>query len=803
MKEIWFFLFCFTATILMGQPPQNRQPLSQENKGEIFGNISDSISKKPVSYVRILAIKQPENTTVAGTITAENGNFSLSPLPVGEYDLKIDFVGYKTKFIKNIVLTKDELTHSTKTITIVPDVLQTVEVVSGVPTIEYEIDRKVLNVEDQANTDGQSAVEVLQNMPSVSVSSDGTVSLRGSSSFTLLIDGIPTIMDASDALATLPASSIKNIEIITNPSAKYDAEGTSGVINIITKKSKLEGVSCLINGNIGRFDNYGGDIALNIKKKKITYDLSAKLNSRGRPRDEYTERVTTYSNDSIQRLVSKGEANWKRSTWGVGGGIQWTPNNSHTLVVRTDFNSTLMQPYSDLFYEEFLNGNLVSSFNTDQHNNIDMFNNTSSLYYQYNIKRNKAHHISFKAISNIRSVEQFDTTLSYTANEIRQGNLYTETGPSNSFRFNIDYQLPLKKERKLEVGLQSQIGRSGDVGKNYTYNLSNSQYELNPLFSSDVDYVRNIQAAYSIFSGKYKSFGYQLGVRAEHTYRTISSTAAVDFTEINRLDLFPSTHLSYRFSNKVQVLLSYSRRIERPRSYFFEPFITWESPFNVRSGNPNLNPQYINVVETSIIKPLSQKGFISLEAYFRQNQNVINRIASVYEPGIILSQPYNIGSSQAIGLEATINYKPVKWWKFNVGLNAYQFNLNGNLNGIDYSRQSFNWAGNVTNSFTFKQWNMELVSRYRSGSITAQGTSLGAFNQDISLRRSILKKRITFTLQGRNVLGTARRVDESITENVVINSKSIPLAPQVMFAIAIKLNNYQKVYQRNEQLDDF
>ena len=611
-------------------------------KGEIFGTIVDSITGKGVGYATIIALRTSDNKMQGGTVSEESGNFSITNLPYGSYQIKISFVGYQEKYINNIVLDRQNSTYQLKNETLAPTVLQTVEIIGDQPIITYEIDKKVINVEDQINTDGQSAAEILENIPSITVSADGTVSLRGSSSFTLLIDGIPTAMDASDALATIPASTIQDIEIITNPSAKFDAEGTSGVINIITKKSKLEGVSSLINLSTGRFNNYNGDFSLNMKKKKWTFDLSGSAGNRNNPTSENTTRTTSY--DSLtNRIVSEGESSWKRSYYGGGGGIQWTPNNSHILSVRTNVKWTTMTPYDDAIFKYYDNDSLISSFKTEQHNHIALFNNTSNLYYQYNFRRNKKHHISFKAIANLKYVIQNDTTVSFDEKDnIISGNLYTETGPSNSYRFNIDYVLPVGKSNKLESGIQAQFGQSGDVGKNYVYNDSTDSFDFNSLYSSDVKYVRNVHAAYSIFGGTHKKLGYQIGLRAEHTFRTITSTQTVNFTTINRLDWFPSAHFSYSFKNKSQLIASYSRRIKRPRSWWFEPFVTWESPYEVRSGNPNLLPEYINAFELNYIKPIKKNTFFSIEGYFRKYTEVTKRIKTVYTPGVLISLPYNM-----------------------------------------------------------------------------------------------------------------------------------------------------------------
>ena len=454
----------------------------------------------------------------------------------------------------------------------------------------------------------------------------------------------------------------------------------------------------------------------------------------------------------------------------------------------------------------------MSSCQTTSRKNIALINNTTHLYYRYNIKRNKDHFVSFKAIANLKDVVQNDTTLSYDAEgNIISRNLYTETGPANSYRFNIDYQIPIKKDLKFEAGIQAQFGQSGDIGKNYTYNPMTSDFDFNQLFSSDVSYIRNVHAAYSILGGKFKDFGYQVGLRAEYTYRTISSTAAVEFANINRLDWFPSAHLSYSFENKSQFLASYSRRIERPRSLYFEPFITWESPYGVRTGNPNLLPEYINAFEVSYMKPVKKVGFFSIEGYMRRSRNIIQRISTVYEEGILIEQPYNVGTSNSYGGEASLDLPVTKWWKFNSGFNGYLFDLRGELNDVDYSTSSFNWGGRVTNTFVLgkkeakkrSKWMLQLVSKYTSPSVFSQGTESGRFTQDLSLKKSFWDNKVAFTLQSRNLLATDRRASTWSTGNVEIESSRKPLAPQVQLTVSFKLNNYQKVFERQEQMDDF
>ncbi|MBD3638797.1 MAG: TonB-dependent receptor [Crocinitomicaceae bacterium] len=802
MRTLLTILLTALTISAFAQPPGGKGNRNNGVKGEIFGNIIDSLSGEPVGYATVVALKQPSGDMAGGAVSADDGSFSVSELPLGKYTLKVSFVGYAPKFIEEIELTKSNTTYQLKDLKFSPTTLQTVEVIGGTPEITYEIDKKVVNVEDMQNTAGQTALEVLENVPSIIVSADGTVTLRGSSSFTLLIDGVPTILEPRDALAQIPASSIQDIEIITNPSAKFNAEGSSGVINIITKKNKLEGMSCLVNGTAGLFNNYNADAAFSVKKEKFAFDLNANYSLRSRPEDKIENRHTEYDS-LVNDLNAQGLSGHSRGGWGGGMGFQWTPNSGHKLVIKTDYSNRNMNFFEELNYENYDDGVLVEKFFTDDRTQVKMWSNSSSLFYQHNIKRNKNHYISFQAISNLRFVDQADSTLSYDGDQnLIRGNAYTELGPSNMYRFNLDYRLPVKENYKFETGVQIQFGRSFDDGDNYQYNDSTDSYEHLPLFSSDVNYVRDVHAGYAIFGGKVKNFGFQAGVRMEYTYRKVSSDNFPNFTTINRPDWFPSAHLSYSFDDKSQLLLSYSRRIERPRSWYFEPFITWESPYGVRSGNPDLNPTYISVVDFSYMKPIKRKGFWSLESYFRRSTGTTEWVQTVYEEGILIRRPYNVGISQRLGIEGAFNYNFVEWYQLNAGVNLYYFDLRGSVDDNDFSANSFNYNFNLRNTFNLKGWVIQLNGRYRSGSVEPQGRELWQITGDVSLKKSFYNNKLTFNLNARNAFLTAREIDYIYTENVTIYQSEIPKGPMLSLTVSLKLNNYEKFY-RDEQLDDF
>ena len=773
-------------------------------KGEIYGKILDSISSKPIEYATVALYQLPDSNLISGLITPANGSFSLTDLKPGKYRLRLSFIGYEDKFFENLVISKESTTINLKDVMLAPEVMESVVIEGDDPLVKYEIDKKVINVDDQNTNLGQTAIEILANAPSITVDGDGNISLRGSSSFTLLINGIPTAMDANDALRAIPAGTIENIEIITNPSAKYDAEGTSGIINIVTKKKKLEGVSLMANLNAGTFENYGGDLAMSFGKDKITFNVTANYNSRNRPRLIEEDRLTSYDS-TMSRIYNEGESSWQHYNGGINGELVYEPNNSHSLVLAGSYTKMKMLPYEYLDFFEYSDGVLLSEYRNVQEDTIDLYGASISLFYQYKIKRDPNHHITIKAINNQKDVDQFDYASFFDLNgNMTGGTKYTEFGPADFNRFNLDYVRP-HKNGKFETGVQVQLGYSADDGKNFDYVDSLQTYVLNPQFSSFVEYSRDVYAGYGIYSGKKKSLSYQFGLRGEYTYRTVEAENFGEFDAIKRMDWFPSVHISLNRPSKTQFLLSYSRRIQRPRSWFFEPFITWESTYNVRSGNPNLTPEYINSFEFSWIRPLKQrKGFVTLESYFRSTQNMIMRVSSVYQDNVLISQPYNVGTSSSIGLEPSLVYNVSKIWKLNAAANIFYYAVEGEINDINFDNTSFNYNVRVTNTWTLKDvWNLQLVGRYESPTATAQGEQEGFTVVDASVRRSFSDGKYSLTLQGRNVLNSQKRINTLVTENVQIYSSRIPVYPMVALTFSMKVNNYKRVMSRHEAADDF
>ena len=800
-KKLFTYLFLFFSLALLGQKPSGTP--EQIQKGEIFGQLKDSISKVPLEYAAITVYSKSNNQLVTGGVTNIHGKFSITDVPFGQYYITIQYVGYKVKTIPNIELKVKKPSKNLHTIVMVSDnALEEIVLDGSTPNISYDIDKKIIDVSNLEVDMGQSATEVLENVPSVTVDMDGTVNLRGSSSFTLLIDGRPTAMDASTALATIPATTIKNIEIITNPSAKYESEGVSGIMNIITKTNKLEGVSLLANINGGNYNNYSGDISVNVRKEKTEFNLGLDYRNRSRPNDNLNERLSDF--DSATTMVrSRGLSDWGGNNYGINGEFTFMPNSGHTFSIGGRFNKRNRRSINDLYFQEFEDGVEVFNYFNNGLSRYDVASSSTYLNYRVNFKRDKAHYLEARFVYNYRYSDDVADIDFLDENGTKiGGRRNTEKGPSNMFRFNIDYSKLFKNGVSFEAGTQGQWGGNTDENRNYEYNPATGELELVPLFSANATYVRNIVGVYSLVKGKSNKLGYQLGLRAEYTDREITSLNFNQNTTINRLDWFPTVHLSYQLKNGNQLLVNYTRRIQRPRSYYLEPFITWRNAYSIYTGNSDLNPEYINAFEINWTKNLNQKGFVSVETYVRVVEDFISRVQAPLDTNIILTSPLNVGGTYSIGIEPSFSYKLYDWWKIDVAFNLFQYSIRSQHEQLMDS-DNIIWNSRVTNTFPIKKtWNIQVASRYIGPSNTVQGRSLGYFTANGSIRKSFNSNQFTVLFQMRDIFSTIRRQSFSQAGNVETIDISEPRTPTFTIGFSMRLNNYRKT-QRQIEADDF
>ena len=783
MKCFFFFILCLPFTIL-GQ--------HYNTSGEISGKVVDSIQSTPMEYVTVAVFNQKDSSLAKGAVTDRLGEFIIPSLPYGDYFAKISFIGFKTKIISGISIKNLTPDIDLGNITLSPDVamLENVEIVAEKSAVKYEIDKKIVNVEQMNTVASATAVEVLENIPSITVDMDGNIKLRGSGGFTLLIDHQPTNMEATEALKLIPASNIKDIEIITNPSAKYNAEGTSGIINIILKKNKLDGISTLINLNGGNYNNYGGNFILSVNKGKLRLNFGGNYKNGNRYRDIYQKRIMFFENNN-NTVESNGLHRFFRTNYGLNGALEWHFNRKNIFSFGINGSERQYNAAAKYYFSEYTNQVFQQNYFNDEYTLRQFYGLTFSSGFQHFFNANKKHKIAFMLMQNYQTGDEDAVTKYYDSNNQLQGsNKSTEVGPSKLMRFKIDYEKPLKKEQAIKLGVQSDWGLNKDDQNSYLLNITTNKYEKLPLFSTNVEYQQNVYAGYIIYSGKYKTkLGYQFGLRAEYTDRYIYMETIDSKTSINRLDLFPSAHFSYQKNKKDQFKASLSRRIQRPRSWNLEPFISWEDPYTVRQGNPNLLPEYIQSYELGWVRNLKKGGF-SAELYYRNTVNNIERIQEVYDTNVIIKRPVNSGVSDIYGSEFSYR-KRKKWWAFDLGLNTFYYKISGILSTAYFSQESFSYNVRIGNSFSLKHdWKIQFISKYTSSQANAQGQFSDYLSFDIAIKKDFWQNRLTSTFQFRNAFNTEKREYWVETSSLFSYRNAQPKWPVFSLAIALRLNNF-------------
>ena len=796
-----FFLLFTQFAFSQGRPGggKGKRPMVE---GDVMGKVIDSQTNEPLEYTNVALYSLRDSSLVTGTITSKNGEFHLDKVKSGRFYVVVNFVGYKNEIISNISINPKKVHVDLGKIYLEmkAEVLGAFEMSAEKEAIEFKMDKKVVNVDKFYTATSGTTVDILENVPSISVDAERNVTLRGSSGFTVLVDGRPTVMDPADVLEQYPASAVESIEIITNPSAKYDPEGTAGIINIVTKKQKQLGVSGIANLNIGMYDNYGGDVLIQVKNKKASWYVGLDLNKRGRVGDQETYNAT-FNSDTINVVGGEGNFRGYRSSGTVRAGIDLKLSNKNYWLIEGSAQLSDRKRGNELDYIESTNGIILDNYNS--------LNESSRVGTNVNINSDYTH--KFRGDDKVFSWQVSWSSSQgdeYNLNELfdidddylRYGQRTTEVGPNKKGQTRINFANKLNDSLKYEIGYQGTYDASEDeFGTSNFDSLSNSYVE-DPSFKRNSEFYRFIHAGYGILTGSRGKFGYQFGLRTEFTNRNVKIIGDPIEYPINRVDLFPTIHFSYELPKKDQFMASYSRRIQRPRPWYLEPYVTARDQWNYRSGNPNLAPEYIDAAEIGYQKRI-KKVFISTEVYYRYTKDKVERIRQAYTeqgPGVTIEIPENVGTDQALGLEFMVKAPIIRWWDVSVMGNFYDYRVQGSytdiVNGIsqDFDNTSTNYTLRLNQTFKVNtKVKIQFNSRYNSPTVSAQGERSGFFDFSSSVRAEVIQKKLFLNLQARNVFATAYHESTSYGPNFESRSKMTMAGPILTFTATYKLNNYK------------
>jgi outer membrane receptor protein involved in Fe transport len=789
---LFIFSLCL-STLIFGQQRQK----AEKGNGSIMGKVYDEQTKEPIPYSNIILYTQKDSTQVTGTVSDLKGEFTLKGIKDGTYYVSIQYVGYKGRVVKNISISASKPHVELGNLAIIPTAinLKNVVVEGKRPSVSYQLDKQVIDVSQMNTTISGNAADVLQNVPSVNVDIDGNVSLRGSTDFTVYIDGRPSVMDAQDALQQIPASAIKSIEIITNPSAKYDAEGTAGIINIILKKNQNLGLSGIINLDGGFNDKYGGSGEFQYKTPKIGYDFGVDYNKRNFPGSS-TQKQQFIVGDNTSYLNSNGNMSWGNTSFDLRGSVDFNLGEIDNLSFGGRYGSRDHLRNSTLNYVEWSDTDpdqFLYLSNSDQTRSGSFY--ALNTNWQHKFNDNDQNELTGELfLSHDNSNETTNSSDVQSTNPL-DGKNAVELGPRTHFRGKMDYTLPFADSSKFSAGTEFSTEKSQDINKLYQLDTTNFQYFFEPQFSNTTDYDLSEFALYSIYADKFGALQVQAGLRTEYTYQNVKLEETSQQYSVNKWDLFPSVHSSYHLTDITQFMASYSRRIQRPEGWQLEPFYTWIDPNDVRQGNPSLLPEYIDSYELGFQTSLAGIS-ISSDLYYHFTHNKLENITGVYAPNVTLNTFDNVGNDYSLGGEYMFTFNPVKILETNLMGELYDYRIKGALNGESFNGESFDWnikdnnTLNITHS-TELQFNL----RYYSPSVSPQGRWEGYFTTDAAVKQNLMGKQLSLTLQVWDLLKTGRWEFTSQGDDFYSYSHFVREAPRVMLDLRYNFNNFNEKQQ--------
>ncbi|MEO0135924.1 MAG: TonB-dependent receptor [candidate division WOR-3 bacterium] len=784
--------------------PSFSQERPKGNYGMITGCVVESTTEQPIELANIV-LYDLNHKQVTGTATNEQGRFFLTGIKPGQYIVEVSFVGCETKVDTiNIIDDNPFLNLGVIKLEQKPITIEGVEVTAEKPPIEFKIDKKVINVKEHYTSQSGTAVDVLENVPSISVDVEGNVSLRGSTNFRVLIDNRPSLLEPRDALQQIPASTIDRIEIITNPSARYDPEGIAGIINVITKKNIQSGINGIANLNLGLEQKYSGDFLLNYHYKKSRTFFGVDYNNFRFPGTEIENRETK-TRDTTFYSLTQGSSSWLRKFYGFKFGTEYIITSKAKASINIELRKRGMERSST---QEFIKWSIPGDTTIFLRNNQTergglMYGINSD--YLVNFKKDQK--LSTRFSIHINNGEDKSTNELKTQNsQIYNGWRSIEKGPMKRLLFNLDYTQPANlfgaTNGKIEAGAQTTIDLSNGGQDVYLYDTLTQEYVYKPEFSHLADFIHNVYAFYSTCSGEIKNFGYQLGVRGEYTYRFLELTNTAQNVNIRRLDIFPTLHLSWRFSPFDQIMFSYTRRVNRPRNFDLEPFEIRRDPYSIHRGNPALLPEFVNTFELGYQKQWS--GFLfALDGYYRLTENKIGNIDRLYSGDTILSTVENSGRERTYGVEPTLDLKVLKWLNINLSASIFNQRIEGTIDNNPFSRQNQTWSLRNMNSILLaKGTRLQITTMYQGPEIIAQGERNAFFVVNGGLRQEIIPRSLSLTIQVRDIFSTGKFENTSEGPNFYIHQEHKRKSPTLIMGINYNFNNYRPEPKKYEMEGD-
>jgi outer membrane receptor protein involved in Fe transport len=779
------FAVLFALVSLLFSSAVYAQDSQKPQTGKLSGRIVDAGSK-PVPYATITLLKT-DSTVVNGDLTKEDGSFSIAPTGIGTFLLRINILGFKQRFIKDLKITAESPEKKLGNIKISAEehTLNEVQVTAEKSLMEMHVDKKVFNVEKNITTTGGSAADVLQNVPSLTVDPDGNVSLRGKDNVTILIDGKPATLlggDNASALQSLPASSISNVEVITNPSSKYDAQGMTGIVNIITKKDRKTGLNGSVSLGAGTNDKYNGSLNLNLKNDK----WNVFLNSSFRQNRSYRRET----NDGIFYNGTPSYESYEDNLRQFGGwfntiGAEYTFDQKNTLMLTQNINKMQWGGKGTSVLNTFDSGHVEQAQRRSFDQMGSPLSSSTALNYKHKFSKPKQE----LTVDATFAKTWVDRTQNFTTNYYDGSETLTEgpilqtapgEGSNTSWNLQADFTTPLfTKTDRFDAGWKSQL-YSFESHNNPLRSESGSPAVVDAALLNSYDYSQSIHAAYLNYNDQRGKWSYQAGLRMEYAGYE-GTTMAVNGKEYTNefLNLFPSAYLSYQLPAKQTMYLSYTRRTDRPHFHQMMPYIDISNLQDTSAGNPNLIPEFIHNIEFNYAKQFEQGHSFIASAYYQYTQNLITHYKR-FSNGGSYTQPQNLAAGITYGLELIGKAQILPIWDATLNFNFFQTEIQGANVDPSLQNSGFSWFGKINTNLRLPQgFSLQLNGNYEAPEIEAQGTEKAVYFVDAALKKSFLKNKASIVLNVSDIFNTrkySRRYDLDNYYQLTYNDRETRIA---------------------------
>ena len=748
MKQLIYAIALFLPVLLFGQ------------EVTVKGAVLEKNNQNPIELASITILDSETNAVIQETTSDTKGDFEVKIKP-GKYHLHINFFDFEPVVLNQLQILEDKNIGKILLTLKETKVLDEVKVVSEKSSIETRLDKKIFNVGKDLISKGGSVNDILNNVPSVSVNAMGAVSLRGNSSVRILINGKPSVMTQNNGLEQIPAESIERVEVITNPSAQYDAQGASGIINIILKKNKVNGFGSSITVTGGIPNNNSIGVNMNYKKEKFNLFSDIRYGKMSVVGDDKLFRTNFENNVETGYIDQKTDRERSFNRLNLYLGSDYYINQFNTLTLSYYYRHSTNKSNVDYQFDYLdANKNKIQSVYANENYKEPQISNQIELNYVKTFdKKGK------KLTANIQYdfwnddenelISERSETPTPTVKTIKSRDIES----SKDVVFQSDMSFPLNEKSKFDIGIKGEIRRI-----NSDYIVWDNSVQIDSL-TNLLHYDERIFGVYSQYSNGFKKFQYQVGLRAEH-FNTGSSDLKNEFrTDKNYTKLFPTIHLTYEIKNNFNLQLSYSRRIDRPSFYQLNPFGGIADRRNIRIGNPDLNPMYIDSYELGTLYKW-EKVTINPSVYHQHTINLFDITVTRNSDDYLVEKSINLGTENRYGFEMNTTYTPYKWWFLSSDFNYYKFDQKGVFTVSDHS-----WTSRLNSRVKLKSWtlqnNFNIIGAKKSGQIDSKAQSWA----DMAVAKEFWKEKASLTFKVDNIFDSRISRDFITGNNYTIDGE--------------------------------